>query len=123
MKYLKRKTFALDLAARHPETPKRKEKHMTELTLISSCQYPLRPLIEAALNNQLKLLKAGIRRTEQRIKEFENKHRLPTQEFIHRFENDEFEETLEFAEWIGEYRLLKKLQKKIGVLQEAHFAN
>jgi len=61
------------------------------------------------LANQLKLLKAGVRRTEQRIMKFEEKYRVLTQEFINRFENDEFEETLEFAEWIGEYRLLKKL--------------
>ncbi|MBF0201379.1 MAG: hypothetical protein HQK66_08705 [Desulfamplus sp.] len=96
---------------------------MAELTLISAYQYSLKPLVEAALANQLKLLKAGMRRTEQRIMEFEKKHRLLTQEFINRFENDEFEETLEFAEWIGEYRLLKKLQEKIGILQEVHVVN
>ena len=65
--------------------------------------------------NQLKLLKVGVCRTEERIMKFEEKYRVLTQEFINRFENDEFEETLEFAEWIGEYRLLKKLQEKIGI--------
>ena len=54
---------------------------------------------------------------------FEEKYRVLTQEFINRFENDEFEETLEFAEWIGEYRLLKKLQEKVGILREVHFVN
>ncbi len=44
---------------------------MAELTLVSTYQYSLKPLIEAALVNQLKLLKAGVRRTEQRIKKFE----------------------------------------------------
>jgi hypothetical protein len=97
---------------------------MAELTLISANQqYSLKPLVEAALANQLKLLKAGVRRTEQRIREFEGKYRLLTQEFITRFENDEFEETLELAEWIGEYRLLTKLQEKIGILQEVRFVN
>mgnify|MGYP001575352892 FL=1 len=96
---------------------------MAQLTLVSAYQYSLKSLVEAALINQLKLLKAGVHRTEKRIREFEEKHRLLTKEFVNRFENDEFEETLEFAEWIGEYRLLKKLQKKIGILQEVHFAN
>lgn len=73
--------------------------------------------------NQLKLLKAAVHRTEQRIMKFEEKYRVLTQEFINRFENDEFEETLEFAEWIGEYRLLKKLQEKVGILREVHFVN
>ncbi len=96
---------------------------MAELTLISAYQYSLKPLVEAALANQLKLLKAGVRRTDERIMKFEEKYRVLTQEFVNRFENDGFEETLEFAEWIGEYRLLKKLQEKIGILQEVHFVN
>lgn len=37
---------------------------MTELTLISTNQRPLKPLVEAALANELRLLEAGIRRTE-----------------------------------------------------------
>jgi hypothetical protein len=97
--------------------------NMAELTLISAYQYSLKPLVEAALANQLKLLKAGVRRTDERIMKFEEKYRVLTQEFVNRFENDGFEETLEFAEWIGEYRLLKKLQEKIGILQEVHFVN
>ncbi len=96
---------------------------MTELTLVSACQYSLRPLVEAALMNQLKLLKASISRTERRIREFEEKYHLVTSELIIHFENDEFEESLEFAEWIGEYRLLKKLQEKVGVLQEVHLVD
>lgn len=42
---------------------------MAELTLISSRKRPLKPLVEAALNNELRLLEAGIRRTQQRLKE------------------------------------------------------
>jgi hypothetical protein len=55
-------------------------------------------LVEAALANQLKLLKAGVRRTDERIMKFEEKYRVITQELVNRFENDGFEETLEFAE-------------------------
>ncbi len=96
---------------------------MTELTLISTAQRPLRQLVEAALANELRLLEAGIRRTEQRLHEFEAKYQLPTTEFIHRFENDEFEETLEFAEWIGENRLLERLHEKADTLKGIEFAN
>jgi hypothetical protein len=31
---------------------------------------------------------------------------MTTKDFVRRFENDELDETLELAEWIGEYRLL-----------------
>lgn len=96
---------------------------MAELTLISTTQRPLKPLIEAALANELRLLEAGIRRTEQRIHQFETKHKLTTAEFIYRYENNELEESLEFAEWIGEYRLLQRLQEKADILQGIQFAN
>ena len=80
-------------------------------------------LVEAALANELRLLEAGIRRTEQRLHEFEAKYQLPSAEFIHRFENDEFEETLELAEWIGENRLLERLREKADTLKGIEFAN
>jgi hypothetical protein len=96
---------------------------MTELTLVSTHQRPLKPLVEAALANELRLLQAGSQRTEQRLNDFEEKYQLSTVEFIRRYEADEFEETLDFAEWIGEYRLLEKLREKIDILQGIQFAN
>ncbi|MBI1877332.1 MAG: hypothetical protein HYR94_03705 [Chloroflexi bacterium] len=96
---------------------------MTQLILVSAHQHPLKPLVEAALANELRLLQAGVQRTEQRLSEFEAKYQLATAEFIRRYEADEFEETLELAEWIGEYRLLEKLQEKIDILQGIQFAN
>ena len=82
-----------------------KETVMAELTLISSSQRPLQLLVEGALQNELRLLEAGIRRGEQRLQEFEARYGLSTADFVQRYENDVLEETLEFAEWIGEYRL------------------
>src|SRR5215468_7193949 len=89
-----------------------KEIIMAELTLISSSQRPLQPLVEGALQNELRLLEAGIWRSEQRLQEFEVRYGLSSVDFIQRYENDELEETLEFAEWIGEYRLKERLLEK-----------
>jgi hypothetical protein len=89
---------------------------MTKLTLVSAHKRPLKPLVEAALTNELRLLEAGIRRTQKRLDEFEARYRLSTHEFVDRFEHDEFEETLEFAEWMGEYRLLERLREKADTL-------
>lgn len=96
---------------------------MAELTLISPRKRQLKPLVEAALHNELRLLGAGIRRTEQKLQEFETRYGLPSAEFIRRYEQDELEETLEFAEWIGEYRLLERLREKADTLREIQFAN
>lgn len=96
---------------------------MTELVLISPHQRQLKPLVEAALHNELRLLEVGIHRAEHKLQEFETRYGLPWTEFIRRYEQDELEETLEFAEWIGEYRLLERLREKANVLREIRFAN
>jgi hypothetical protein len=37
---------------------------MAELTLVSPSQRPIQPLVEGALQNELRLLEAGIRHSE-----------------------------------------------------------
>jgi hypothetical protein len=96
---------------------------MAALTLTSRGQHPLRPLIEAAIYNELRLLQAGIERTEERLRAFETQYGLSSPEFLRRYENDELPESLDFAEWIGEYRLLERLREKANTLQEIRFAN
>ena len=97
--------------------------NMTYVTLVSKRSRPLKPLVEAALANELRLLQAAIRRTEQRLQEFEEAYQLSTSEFVRRFENDELEETLDFIDWIGEYHLLARLREKVETLQGLEFAN
>ena len=96
---------------------------MAELTLISSHNRSLKPLIQAALTNEARLLEVGIRRTKRRLDEYETKHQLSTREFIHRFETNDLDETLDLIEWIGEYRMLGRLQEKIDILKGIKFAN
>lgn len=96
---------------------------MEELTLVSRHQHPLRPLVEAALYNELRLLQANIQRTEQRLRAFEAQYGMSSVEFLERYENDELPETLDYAEWIGEHRLLERLHEKADTLQEIRFAN
>ena len=96
---------------------------MAELVLVSSSHRPLQSLVEGALQNELRLLEAGIRRSEQRLHEFEARYALSTTDFIQRYENDALEETLEFAEWVGEYRLRERLLEKADTLRAIRFAD
>ena len=96
---------------------------MAELTLRSSRQGQLKPLVEAAINNELRLLEAGMNRTRQRLKEFGIRFGLTSEEFIRRYGKGEMEESLEFAEWIGEYRLLDRFQEKVETLREIRLGN
>ncbi len=96
---------------------------MAALTLTSPDERPLRPLVEAAIQNELRLLQVGIRRTEERVQAFEAKYGLSSQEFLRRYKDDELPETLDYAEWVGEQRLLERLREKARTLEEIRFAD
>lgn len=85
---------------------------INQVTLTSSRQRPLKPLIEAALDNEMRLLQIAIQRTERHLEEFEVAYGMASDEFVRRFENDDLPETLDFVDWIGEYRLLSRFAIK-----------
>ncbi len=96
---------------------------MVTLTLTSQRNDSLRPLVEAALDNEAAVLEVGIRKTQWRLHEFESKYELATDEFLAKFRAGEIEETLELDEWIGESRMLHHLQEKLDTLRSLHIAD
>lgn len=96
---------------------------MTPLTFSSSGPHPLKPLVESAIQNELRMVESGIQRTEQRLDDFEARHGMSTQEFLRRAEAGNVPETLDFAEWEGEWRLIERLREKAITLQNLHIAN
>ena len=79
--------------------------------------------MEGALQNELRLLEAGVQRSDLRLQEFETHYGLARADFVQHYENDELEETLEFAEWIGGYRLRERLLEKAAALRAIRFAD
>jgi hypothetical protein len=55
---------------------------------------------------------SGIDRGEARLRVFETRYGMTSAEFLQRYENDELPETLELGEWIGEIKMLQRLQDK-----------
>lgn len=96
---------------------------MVELKIVSQSKRQLKPIVVAALENELRLVEAGIRQTALRLKKFEEKSHLNTQTFITAYENDEWEETMESIEWIGEFRLMERLNEKADTLRDIRFAS
>jgi hypothetical protein len=94
---------------------------MTDVRWVSKGERELKPLVEGALANELRLIEAGVRQARSAIVAFETKYQMATQEFLLRYENDEFEETMDFAEWIGEIRLVERLQEKAETLRDIQF--
>lgn len=96
---------------------------MAELTLRSKDPDSLRRIIQSALSERLQSVKAGIKKTEERIQEFETKYQLSTEEFIARFNNDELSHSFDFDEWIGESKILAHLQQTKESIEEIYFVD
>ena len=96
---------------------------MAELKLRSKDPDSLRRIIQSALSERLQTVIAGIKKTEKRLQEFETKYQLSTEEFITRFNNDEFSHSFDFDEWIGESRMLTHLQQTKKSIEEIDFVN
>jgi len=60
-------------------------------------------------------LRAGVQKTEQNLKGFEEKYHKNTEKFISEY--DKLEETIDFLEWIGEFRMLKRLTDKLETMK------
>ena len=94
---------------------------MTDIRLVSKGGRELKPLVEAALANELRLIEAGMNQTKNAIRAFEKKYQMPTKDFLSRYENDAIEEDMDFVEWIGEVRLMERLQEKAETLKDIRF--
>lgn len=96
---------------------------MVNLQLISTGEYQIQPLVEAALAHEASLMETGIRQTEHRLRMFEKKYGMSTEEFLVRYEQETFQETMDSIEWLGEFRLLERLREKTSILKGIHIAN
>jgi hypothetical protein len=96
---------------------------MAELKLRAKNSDSLRQIIQSALSQRLLSIESGIKRTKERLQEFETKYQLSTDEFIRRFNNDEFSHSFDFDEWIGESKMLTHLRETQEAIEEVEFVN
>ncbi len=96
---------------------------MAELKI--KCRDPesLKRFFKDVVEKELSLISNSIQRIEKRLLEFEAKYHLSTNEFLQKYENDEFEETLELDEWIGESIMLERLRKELEIYQGVDFTD
>lgn len=83
-----------------------------QVTITAEAPVSLRPLLEEALQNELKLLTHGINRTRERLAAFEKQFGMTSTEFERRFNAREIEETLDLIEWLGETKMLRLLEEQ-----------
>ena len=88
-----------------------------QLTITLESEVPLKSLIESALQSEAKMLAVGLRRTRERLAQFEKQFEMTSAEFERKLASREIAETLDFIDWQGEIAMLKALESKERALQ------
>ena len=91
---------------------------MSQQVIVTSDEsVALKPLIEAAVHAELRMLELGLERTSQRLHTFEEQYGLSSEEFERRYEAGRVKESLDFIEWAGEIKTHHLLQAQRRTLQ------
>ena len=96
---------------------------LQQLVITTHDKTALKPLLESALEEQKKILRAGVAHTQARLAEFEVRYSMTSAEFERRLRAREIDETFDFTDWRMELGLLARLQQKYATLQEAHIVD
>ena len=92
---------------------------LQEIVIKSNAEEPIKPLVESAIRNQLKSLQHGIKRTKERIADFEKKGGMTSADFEKKLSDGGIEETLETIDWNMELAALRLLEGQYQSLSEA----
>ncbi len=99
------------------------EKMAQEITIAANSEVPIKPLIESAIRSELERLDLAILRTERRLRMFEEKYDMPTDQFENKFGNADLSETLDYIEWYGEVRTMALLYEQKKALTGVNFVD
>ena len=94
------------------------KKNMTQLIVKSASAANVRPLIQAALDHEARILKVGIRKTIRRLQEFEQRFGVDSRKFYQDFQAGEMGDDMEYMKWAGEYETLQQLQEDYAEIKE-----
>lgn len=64
------------------------------------------------------ILRRGIEKTNQRLKDFERKFNQETSVFYQQFQAGKLGDSIEYIKWAGEYETLLQLQEDVQELSE-----
>ena len=90
---------------------------MAEILIKGNKPESIMPILDSAIRNQLKLLKASINRTQIRISSFEQKYNISSEQFVQKIKEGMDDDNLDFVEWIGETKILKRLEEEYKELE------
>ncbi len=91
---------------------------MTQLIIKSATAAQVRPLIQAALEHELRFLKIGIQKTTRNLQRLEQRFDMESQQFYQKFQTGMMGDEMDYLKWAGEYETLLQLQEDYAELKE-----
>ena len=92
---------------------------MTELTIKSDQAEAVKSELLSALESQQRMIRDSIQRTKLNLETFEKKYGFSTSELIKKETQGSLDDSnLEMIEWIGETRILERLQSELELLDD-----
>lgn len=75
-------------------------------------------LIENALNREKKILQTALKRTLEKLQDFEMQYNLSSNEFFERYQSSKTDDSNDFIDWAGECYILQSINEKIQAIEE-----
>lgn len=79
----------------------------------------LKALVKGALENEIKILTIGLRKTQENLKELEKRYKMGSGTFSEKYSSGELGDHSEYIRWAGEIETLERLQRNLKELSEA----
>jgi len=84
---------------------------MVRVTIEPQAATNVKVLIQAAVDNQLRIIEFGIAGTKAKLQELENRLGMDSEDFYRQFSEGKLGDDMEYIRWAGEYETLEKLQR------------
>ncbi len=79
----------------------------------------LRILVKGALENEIKLITIGLKKTRESLNKYEDKFKMDSEIFYKKYSSGDVGDSAEYIKWAGEIETLKKLERNLKDLSEA----
>ena len=89
---------------------------------VTSNRTEILPLIQAAIAAHVKRAEIGLRRTEDELRKFETKYRIPSARFLQTYAAEDLDgQDEEYIGWMGEIKLRQALLEELEALREIEY--
>ncbi len=91
---------------------------MTQIVVKSKTAANVKRLLQLAIEQELRVIKLGIEKTNQNLQRLEGQFGIKSPEFYKAFQDGKMGDQIDYIKWAGEYETLQALQQDYTELLE-----